>query len=130
MNIGNDTWVRCTFSDCFQCCLETEMLLTTKDIHTIKKIGYASQDFMFENSDGFRQLKNVDSILGKKCFFLNDKGKCKLVKKNKDSRPQGCKIYPLIVDFNDNTIRIDDDCRENKWFSVAFTNDRHGDDYN
>ena len=117
MSIGNKNWVKCKFNDCYKCCLETEMLLTSADIQNIEKVGYDPKDFIFENSDGFFQLHNIDSILGKKCFFLNDKGKCTLVKNKQDNRPQGCKIYPLIVDLNDNTIRIDDDCRENNWFS-------------
>lgn len=118
MNMGTANWVRCTFTGCFQCCLLTEMLLTNDEVKNIVSLGYKKEDFLVpSNTDGLNQLANIPSKLGKKCFFLTDEGKCSLYKaKDEDHRPRGCKIYPLIVDVEENAVIIDTDCRETLWF--------------
>lgn len=118
MDMGTDNWVRCNFQGCYHCCLETEMILTEADIISIEKLGYFKNSFLIPltGSDGYYQLKNIESKIGIKCYFLTDKGKCKLYRGNNDSRPQGCRIYPLIIDLNENSIVIDIDCRETEWF--------------
>ena len=113
-SIGTDNWVRCGFRDCYQCCLETEMLLTQEDLERIEGAGYDRQEFLLpmDQTDGFYQLRNVDSPIGMKCFFLSDKGKCTIY----DIAPGGCKLYPLIKNLDTNEIMIDFDCREKDWF--------------
>ena len=102
--------VRCQFRDCHQCCLETEMILTLADLERITDEGYNPEEFAFSPSeaDGFWQLKNVDG----RCFFLSESGKCTIY----DFRPQGCKLYPLILTLDTNEVVVDDDCREQDWF--------------
>ena len=71
-SIGNENWTRCGFRDCHQCCLETEMILTQEDLLRIEAAGHKREDFILplEESDNFLQLRNVESPLGKKCYFL------------------------------------------------------------
>ena len=91
----------CPYSeDCFECCLETEMPLSEKDITRISGLGFNIEDFLDEQ-DGFMVLRNIDG----KCFFLN-KGKCKIY----ENRPEGCTYYPLIYDLETDEFVIDDLC--------------------
>lgn len=115
MALSNDTnsnngYVRCSFNDCHKCCLETQMLLTESDLKRIESLGYSRQDFCLDirSSSGFLQLKNIHG----RCFFLTEQGKCSIY----DSRPAGCKVYPLVYELSEEDILIDDDCREVKWF--------------
>ncbi len=113
-SIGNENWVRCGFRDCHQCCLETEMILTQKDLARIESAGHKRDDFLLpvDKTDNFFQLKNVDSPLGKKCYFLDLQGNCSIY----DIAPNGCKLYPLIKNLDTNEVMIDFDCREKEWF--------------
>lgn len=113
-SIGTENWVRCGFRDCHQCCLETEMLLTQEDLKRIEAAGFNRKDFLlpFEETDNFFQLKNVESPLGMKCYFLDLKGNCTIY----DIAPLGCKLYPLIKNLDTNEVMVDFDCREKEWF--------------
>ncbi len=113
-SIGTENWVRCGFRDCYQCCLETEMILTQEDLERIESAGYNREEFLLpmDESDNFFQLKNVESLLGKKCYFLNLKGDCSIYK----IAPKGCKLYPLIKNLDTNEVMVDFDCREKEWF--------------
>ena len=113
-NIGSENQVRCGFRDCFQCCVETEMLLTVEDIERIEKGGYKREDFTLpiQTTDGFYQLRNIEGPLGTTCFFLDPKGKCTIYQ----IAPKGCKLYPLILNLETNEVMIDYDCREQDWF--------------
>jgi len=116
LDIGEDeNFVRCRFLDCFVCCKETEMLLTQNDVKNIEQHGFKSDEFLLskDDSDGFLQLKNKDSKLGTVCFFLNDNGKCGIY----EYRPEGCRLYPLIINLDTNEEMIDEDCREKIWFT-------------
>lgn len=115
-DIGDENAVRCGFRDCHQCCLETEMILTDAEVEKIEKnTGKPREEFLLkpEDADGFLQLRNVESDLGKKCFFLTDKGKCSIYK----FAPQGCRMYPLILNLETDETMIDIDCRERPWFA-------------
>jgi Fe-S-cluster containining protein len=63
-------------------------------------------------SHGERRLRNVDA----KCFFLSEKG-CSIY----NDRPQGCKFYPLVVDFKGN-ISIDKNCKHHQNHKMKKTN--------
>ena len=115
-DIGDENKVRCGFRDCHQCCLETEMILTDTEVDIIEqKSGISRGEFLLkpEDTDGFLQLRNVDSVLGRKCYFLSDKGKCTIYK----FAPQGCRMYPLILNLETDETMIDVDCRERPWFA-------------
>lgn len=92
--------------NCGECCLRTEMILSKNDI--IKIINNTDQnlqkkDFVFNNKDGFSQLKNIKDH----CIFLDSHSdQCKIY----EHRPQGCRFYPLIFDFHLKNCIFDNDC--------------------
>ena len=97
----------CPYTDnCSECCLETEMTLSEKDITRIESLGYKIEEFL-EEKEGFMTLKNID----KQCFFLKD-GLCSIY----DNRPYGCRFYPLIYDFELDEFIIDNLCAHGEDF--------------
>ena len=91
----------CPYSDnCYECCLETEMPLSEKDITRISNLGFKIEEFL-EEKDGFMVLRNIEN----KCFFLKD-GRCSIY----EDRPEGCKYYPLIYDLETDEFVIDELC--------------------
>lgn len=99
----------CSYSNnCYECCLETEMTLSNSDIKRIEEKGYKKKEFL-EEKDGFLVLKNINN----QCFFLKDK-RCTIY----DLRPQGCRFYPLIYDFEKSEIVIDELCLKHSEFDV------------
>jgi Fe-S-cluster containining protein len=92
--------------NCGKCCLDTEMVLSRKDVDLIIK-KYPNhiyiQDFAFKNKDGHFQLENLDGH----CVFFNPLLKnCNIY----EYRPQGCKFYPLIYNFQEKKCIFDKDC--------------------
>ncbi len=92
--------------NCGECCLRTEMILSESDINRIMKNSTKNlqkNDFVFKNRDGFFQLKNNEDH----CIFLDSLSKeCKIY----EYRPQGCRFYPLIYNFQENNCIYDNDC--------------------
>ena len=83
---------------CGKCCYETEMPLTRKDVERIKALGFNEGDFSIV-VDGIKRLRNVNG----KCFFLEE-NRCKIY----DYRPEGCRIYPLVL--SEGGVVVDDLC--------------------
>ena len=52
--------------ECGDCCLETEMLLSKKDIDRLEKKGFKSKYFSRQNNEGYVVLKNRKGH----CIFL------------------------------------------------------------
>ena len=99
----------CPYSDkCYQCCLDTEMTLSEGDITRIEKLGHEIDEFL-EEKDGFMTLRNIDNH----CVFLKDK-KCSIY----DNRPQGCRFYPLIYDFEIEDFMLDNLCDHHEDFDI------------
>ncbi len=91
----------CPYSEnCHECCLETEMPLSEKDITRISDLGFKIDEFL-EEQDGFMVLRNIEN----KCFFLKN-GLCSIY----EDRPEGCTYYPLIYDLEIDEFLIDDLC--------------------
>lgn len=92
--------------NCGKCCLSTQMILSMNDIDRIienSSRNLKKKDFVFKKKDGFFQLKNF----GNYCVFLNSRSKqCKIY----EYRPQGCRFYPLIFDFQEQNCIFDNDC--------------------
>jgi Fe-S-cluster containining protein len=92
--------------NCGKCCLDTEMVLSYKDVDLIINEypnHINSQDFIFKNRDGQFQLKNFEGH----CVFFSPLLKiCSIYK----YRPQGCRFYPLIYDFQKKKCIFDKDC--------------------
>jgi Fe-S-cluster containining protein len=76
------------------------MPLTGSDIKRIMKLGYRFRVFVVKKGKE-RYLKNSEG----KCIFLEDKG-CKIY----NSRPAGCRLYPLIFDESSGKTVLDDFC--------------------
>ena len=66
------------------------MPLTNPDIQRLKELGYVRKDFAVRMRKGW-ELRNVCG----RCFFLADNG-CSVYQ----SRPEGCRLYPLVYDEN------------------------------
>lgn len=90
---------------CGKCCLETEMIISIKDIERIisNLEHVCKEDFGYKNRDGFYQLKNNDG----RCIFYNAFYKsCKIY----EYRPQGCRLYPLVYHTERKKCIIDGEC--------------------
>ena len=90
----------CRNNHCIKCCQETRMPLTNKDIERITSIGFKTK-FFIKSRNGWLQLKNKDG----RCTFNN--GLMCLIYKN---RPEGCKLYPIIYDKDNNCAILDEEC--------------------
>ncbi|MCW8984399.1 MAG: YkgJ family cysteine cluster protein [Thermoanaerobaculales bacterium] len=100
----------CFAHDCHMCCLNTRMTLTEADAARLETAG--NRDFYFVNDDHDLQLVNVDGH----CIFLVD-GRCSV----HDDRPEGCRLYPLILDLSVDRVVLDAFCPWAREF--AFTQD-------
>ena len=86
------------------------MTLTGADRERLEAAG--CRDFFFVNDDHDLQLHNVDGH----CIFLVD-GRCSV----HDDRPEGCRLYPLILDLTVDRVDLDAFCPWAKEF--RFTRD-------
>jgi Fe-S-cluster containining protein len=100
----------CVRNACHICCLDTRMTLTEADAARLEAAGY--EDFYFVNDDHDLQLLNVDGH----CIFLVE-GRCSV----HDDRPEGCRLYPLILDLSVDRVVLDAVCPWAKEFT--FTQD-------
>ncbi|MHA2288893.1 MAG: YkgJ family cysteine cluster protein [Promethearchaeota archaeon] len=92
--------------DCGNCCRETEMLLSARDIALIMKNGRRSLkpiDFVRKTDIKLFQLKNSNGYC---VFFDLNTSTCKIY----ESRPQGCRFYPLTLDIDTKMCVLDQDC--------------------
>jgi len=92
--------------NCGKCCLDTEMILSQKDIDLIIKsypIKIRKQEFAFKNENGNFQIKNFNNYC---VFFDFSTKKCKIY----GYHPLGCRFYPLIYDFQKKVCSFDKIC--------------------
>lgn len=91
--------MRC--SGCGECCHETEMELSNRDVRRLVRAGYRPEDFIVV-CDGVPRLKNVNGW----CYFysLADK-RCRVYK----IRPLGCRLYPVVY-VDGKGVVLDDLC--------------------
>ena len=90
----------CIDLKCIQCCKDTNMLLSDTDIKQIKSLGF-SNNFFVDTFDGWLQLKNRDG----RCVFHNGI-KCLIY----EDRPEGCQLYPITFDNDNNCAILDEEC--------------------
>ena len=90
----------CLRHACFDCCEKTEMPLTEDDIEHLEKLGNKRGEFTVQ-VEGEIRLANRHG----ECFFL-DVGRCSAYQ----SRPCGCRIYPLIYDERIHKFVLDPVC--------------------
>jgi Fe-S-cluster containining protein len=99
----------CLRQSCVTCCIETEMPLTEDDVKRIEKLGFKRVDFTVE-ADGETRLNNK----AKQCVFLEDV-RCRIY----ESRPEGCRIYPLVYDVNSHKFVYDPVCPHSTEFKAT-----------
>ncbi len=97
----------CQRNTCHHCCVETEMLLTKRDVQRIvHATSILPTEFAIRNENGYLMLQNKHKANESQCFFLNEKGLCSIY----EIRPEGCKFYPVIWDFENHQAILDDYC--------------------
>lgn len=79
--------------------MNTRMTLTEADVERLRSTG--ARRFSRRNRDGIPQLVNRNGH----CVFLVD-GRCSVY----DHRPEGCRLYPLILDLDLDDVVRDDFC--------------------
>lgn len=89
----------CRRHDCHFCCIDSKMTLTEADVSVLESAGYS--DFVRLNSRGDLELKNR----GGRCVFLIEGG-CGVY----ELRPEGCRLFPLILDMRSNRVVRDEYC--------------------
>ncbi len=98
--------------DCGNCCRETEMILSARDVNRIKNSdpkNLRTNDFVIKTTDGLLQLKNADGF----CVFFDVTSKlCQVYR----VRPQGCRFYPLIYDSDKEICVLDQECPRPEMF--------------
>ncbi|WP_457591529.1 YkgJ family cysteine cluster protein [Geoglobus sp.] len=92
--------LRCSEISCCECCRDTEMQLSERDLRRIEKLGFSRDEFSVE-VDGIRVLKNVDGS----CYFLKDCS-CSIY----PNRPLGCRLYPVVYDVELRKATVHDFC--------------------
>jgi Fe-S-cluster containining protein len=75
------------------------MTLTVEDVRRLAAAGH--RDFYFETEEGELQLDNRDG----RCVFLK-RGLCSAY----ELRPEGCTLYPLVLNLDDWTVDVHDFC--------------------
>ena len=85
------------------CCTETEMTLTKEDAARIDALGFSREDYLVRRTGGFCELRNIEGL----CYFYDPEEKtCKIY----DSRPEGCRWYPVIYHSHKRKCVRDEDC--------------------
>jgi len=93
----------CIERGCHECCLDTEMPLTEEDLERLRAIGHAPEDVSVTATDGGLLLRNTDDG---RCALLGPDGRCAAY----EARPEGCTLYPLVLDEASGDVVIDQVC--------------------
>lgn len=105
----------CFVHGCAACCYDTQMPLTEDDIARLAALGHDRAAFVTWSAEGTAQLATVepaDGMPGRPCVFLRE-NKCSVYA----DRPQGCRIYPLVMNEHGRILR-DDDCPHRAEFPI------------
>jgi Fe-S-cluster containining protein len=89
----------CRELQCSACCVETAMTLTEADVRRLRARGHTG--FWRQTASGDLQLLNRSG----RCVFLTAHG-CSVY----DDRPEGCRLYPLVLDTGRDVVRHDGFC--------------------
>ncbi len=92
--------MRC--SNCGICCIETEMLLSERDVIRLLKKGFKKNSFAVLDKAGYLTLKNRDGCC---VFYDRELKQCRVY----NDRPSGCRVYPVILDEDEGTV-LDNIC--------------------
>ncbi len=86
------------------------MSLTEADLERLRRAGH--HDFFFQAGDATLRLRN----LGGRCVFLSEaSGWCGVY----PLRPEGCELYPLVLDAERDEATLDGFCPHRGEFSFS-----------
>jgi Fe-S-cluster containining protein len=86
------------------------MSLTQADVERLRGAGH--ERFFFAAADGTLRLRNV----GGRCTFLaHPGGRCRVYA----LRPEGCQLYPLVLDTECDETILDEICPHREEFSFS-----------
>lgn len=105
----------CLAHGCAVCCYDTQMPLSEDDIARLEELGHDRASFIAWSVEGTAQLQTVDAtegMPGRPCFFLKA-NQCSVYA----DRPQGCRIYPLVLNEHGRLAR-DEDCPHRAEFAL------------
>ncbi len=89
-------------SHCGVCCEKTEMMLSTADIERLERLKADIRESVRYDRYGFARIRNRHGF----CVFYDaEKCRCKIYQ----SRPLGCRLYPVIFSGRDGAI-LDEIC--------------------
>ncbi len=98
----------CRELQCSACCVETAMTLTEADVRRLRARGHTG--FWRQTTSGDLQLLNRSG----RCVFLTTEG-CSVY----DDRPEGCRLYPLVLDTGRDVVRHDGFCPKVDRFPIT-----------
>jgi Fe-S-cluster containining protein len=98
----------CARHRCHLCCLDTRMTLTEADVVRLEAAGF--KDVFRLNREGDLELRNHDG----RCVLL-DGGRCTAYA----ARPEGCRLYPLILDLQTDRVVRDAYCPHRRSFPIT-----------
>lgn len=102
---------------CARCCENTEMLLSKADVERISnRCKFEQREFAYQRA-GYLYLRNR----GKICVFLNPENRQCIIYQ---SRPMGCRFYPIIYDPLIRQCVVDKDCSNRENISKELVADR------
>ena len=100
---GREVEAPCLEKGCVECCIDTEMPLSRSDRRRLSRLGHDVERFAVRGEDGFWLLANVAG----RCYFLDrENGRCRVY----PDRPEGCRLYPLVLDEGLSEFALDDLC--------------------
>ena len=116
----------CVSKGCSMCCRETVMPITATEASRLsRRTGLAEEQFCSKDESGIRRLLNNQQT--KACVFLattsdlpTAPGICSVY----DSRPLGCRTYPVILDEKDLAI-LDELCPHTSDFDEPSEDEGH-----
>ena len=93
----------CLERGCHVCCERTEMPLSERDVARLSALGRGPAVFSVLGDDGHLVLANAADG---RCAFLGGDGRCTVY----GDRPEGCALYPLILDEETGAVVVDPLC--------------------
>jgi len=87
------------------------MLLSHQDIDRIKRLGFYT-NFFVTGRAGWLQLKNQDG----RCVFHSG-----IICTIYENRPEGCQLYPIIFDKENNCAILDEECPYRTKFLITMS---------
>ena len=99
----------CLSTACLECCRETNMILTNKDVRRIHQLGFDEGVFS-RKQDGWLRLTNHQG----KCVFHNG-ARCVIY----EQRPEGCRLYPIVFDKGERCAILDEGCPHRDLFFLS-----------